>query len=176
MSTRPFAATAIIVLATVVASGQVTKSERPGITNFSRVDATVGCGGATAPSAMAALGRDGFKSVVNLRLATEKGADIEASRAAAEAAGLNYIHLPFDAAKPDSAVVDNFLAAVSNPANQPVYIHCGSANRVGAVWMIKRSLRDGWPIDKALAEAEAIGLTNPQLRTFAPDYITTHKK
>ena len=81
-----------------------------------------------------------------------------------------------DAANPDPKVVDSFLAAVGDKTNQPVYIHCGSANRVGAVWMIKRALKDGWDVDKAREEAEAIGLTNARLKTFATEYIATHKK
>ena len=170
------ATAAAVAALTVVGAAQVRKAEMEGVTNFSRVDATVGCGGATQPSAMAALKKNGFVSVINLRLASESGADIDASRAAAQAAGLKYIHLPFDAANPDSKLVDNFLAAVSDHSNQPVYIHCGSANRVGAVWMIKRALRDGWDVDKAMAEAEAIGLTNARLKTFATEYIATHKK
>jgi uncharacterized protein (TIGR01244 family) len=169
----------IALLAVVISapgSAQVTKTEVPGIVNFSRVDATVGCGGATQPSAMAALKKHGFRSVINLRLPTEPGAEVDASREAAQSAGLTYIHLPFDASKPDPKLVDNFLAAVADSANQPVYIHCGSANRVGAVWMIKRVLQDGWAIDKAQAEAEAIGLSNPRLKEFATEYISTHKR
>ena len=50
-------------------------------------------------------------------------------------------------------MVDSFLAAVADKSNQPVFIHCGSANRVGGVWMIKRALQDKWPIEKALTEA-----------------------
>lgn len=176
MTTRTVALCVLALVLAVPAAAQVTKAEVPGITNFSRVDATVGCGGATQPAAMAELKKHGFASVINLRMASEPGADIEASRSAAEAAGLKYIHLPFDASNPDPALVDNFLAAVSNAANQPVYIHCASANRVGAVWMIKRALQDGWEIDKAREEAAAIGLSNPRLTTFATEYIATHKR
>jgi uncharacterized protein (TIGR01244 family) len=154
---------------------QVTKQEMPGIRNYSRVDATVGCGGATDPSAMAGLKKEGFASVINLRLASEEGANVEAGRAAAQAAGLKYIHLPFDAGAPDGKVIDSFLGAVADRANQPVYIHCGSANRVGAVWMIKRALRDDWPTEKALVGAQAIGLNSPALTTFATEYIKSHK-
>lgn len=161
---------------TAAAFAQVKKAEVPGITNFSRVDATVGCGGATQPSAMSELKKQGFVSVVNLRLATEPGANVDEGRAAAQSAGLKYIHLPFDASKPDPTVIENFLTAVSDRSNQPVYIHCGSANRVGAVWMIKRALKDGWEIDRAREEAEAIGLTNPRLKDFATEYILTHMK
>ena len=63
-----------------------------------------------------------------------------------------------------------------DPANQPVYIHCGSANRVGALWLIKRVVVDGWPVDKAMSEAEAIGLHSDNLKAFALDYIKSHQR
>jgi len=167
---------ALVGCSVLSAAAQVKKSEMAGIRNFSRVDATVGCGGAVDPAAMAGLRKEGFVSVINLRMANEPGADVDAGRAAAQAAGLKYIHLPFNAASPDPKVVESFLGAVADKANQPVFIHCGSANRVGGVWMIKRVLQDGWAIDKARTEAEAIGLSNPQLVAFATDYINTHKR
>jgi uncharacterized protein (TIGR01244 family) len=167
----------IPVLALVVtapAAAQVKKQDMPGIRNYSRVDATVGCGGQTDPSAMAALKKEGYVSVINLRLPTEEGANVDAGRAAAQSAGLKYIHLPFNAAMPDPKVVSDFLGAVADKSNQPVFIHCGSANRVGAMWMIKRALQDGWTVDRAQAEGEAIGLQNPQLKEFAANYIKEH--
>ena len=164
-----------VVLAAVWAAvpvfAQVQKKEVPGIANYSRVDATVGCGGRVDPAAMQALKAEGYKSVINLRQASEPGADIDAGRAAAEKAGLQYIHLPFSAAAPDTTTVDRFLTAVADTSNQPVFIHCGSANRVGGLWMIKRVLRDNWPVQKAQAEAETIGLRDPKLTAFATEYI-----
>jgi uncharacterized protein (TIGR01244 family) len=164
-------AAAIAVVIGMTVSAQVQKGEIAGVRNFSRVDATIGCAGATDPSAMTALRKEGFVSVINLRQSEEQGADIPGSRAAAQSAGLKYIHLPFNAAAPDPKVVESFLAAVADKSNQPAFIHCGSANRVGAVWMIKRAVQDGWPIEKARAEAETIGLSSPQLVTFATNYI-----
>jgi uncharacterized protein (TIGR01244 family) len=164
--------------AVVVAVAFVTAQEkqtRAGITNFTKVDAVVACGGATETSALDGLKADGFKSVVNLRLASEQGANIEQNQAKAKEVGLNYFHLPFSGAKPDPAVVDQFLTVVSNKANQPVYIHCGSANRVGAVWLVKRVVQDGWPVEKATAEAKAIGLSAPALEKFALEYIASKK-
>jgi uncharacterized protein (TIGR01244 family) len=140
------------------------------------VDAVVACGGATETAALEGLKSDGFKSVVNLRLASEQGANIEENQAKATALGLNYFHLPLSGAAPDPKVVDQFLDVVSNKANQPVYIHCGSANRVGAVWLVKRVMQDGWPVEKATAEAKAIGLTAAPLEKFALDYIAAHKQ
>ena len=175
MSMRFALAACLAVVVTFPGIAQVQKQEMAGIRNYSRVDATVGCGGATDPAAMTALRKEGYVSVINLRLATEEGANVEAGRAAAQAAGLKYIHLPFSGAMPDPKVVDSFLAAVADRSNQPVYIHCGSASRVGGVWMIKRVLQDKWSLERALTEAQAIGLSSPALQAFATDYIKTHQ-
>jgi uncharacterized protein (TIGR01244 family) len=152
------------------------KLEKPGITNFTKVDAVVACGGATETAALEGLKNDGFKAIINLRQASEAGANIEENRARATALGLKYIHIPFNGAAPENKTVDEFLAAISDKTNQPVYIHCASANRVGAVWLVKRVLQDGWPLDKATQEAKLIGLTNAALEKFAVNYIAEHKK
>ena len=152
------------------------KMERTGITNFTKVDAVVACGGATDTAALEGLKNDGFKAIINLRQASEQGANIDTNSATAKALGLNYIHLPLNAAAPSDKTVDDFLAAVADKANQPVYIHCGSASRVGAVWLVKRVLQDGWPVEKATEEARLIGLRSAPLEAFALKYIETHKK
>ena len=175
MFMRASLTTLLAVSLSLSISAQVQKKDVPGIVNYSRVDATVGCGGSTTPAAMTALKQEGYVSVINLRLESEAGADVPAARAAAQAAGLKYIHLPFNAASPDTKVVDAFLAAVADKSNQPVFIHCGSANRVGGVWLIKRVLQDHWMFDRARTEAEAIGLRDPKLVAFATEYIDSHK-
>ncbi|MEO8682408.1 MAG: sulfur transferase domain-containing protein [Vicinamibacterales bacterium] len=168
--------TTLLLLTLAVPALAQTKQERAGITNFTKVDAVVACGGATETAALDGLAKDGFKAVINLRVPTEPGANIEQNAAHAKGLGLNYISIPFNAQQPDPKVIDQFLAAVSNKANQPVYVHCGSANRVGAVWLAKRVLQDGWAVDKATEEAKLIGLRSPDLEKFANEYIASHKK
>ena len=140
-----------------------------GVVNYTRVDATVACAGATPPDAMPGVKALGFVSVVNFRTDEEAGAEIPASRAAADKAGLKYFHLPFQT--PTADVAERFLDVVANTANQPVYIHCGSANRVGAMWFIKRVKQDGWDTTRAMKEAEAIGLRSAPLKEFAMSYV-----
>lgn len=135
-----------------------------GVVNYTRVDATVACGGDTSPAAIAEIARQGFAAIVNLRLGHEPGVAGEA--ALVEEAGLRYFHLPMDPNAPEEATVDAFLEVVADPANQPVYIHCASANRVGGVWAIKRVVQDGWPREQAIEEARAIGLRSPVLLDF----------
>jgi uncharacterized protein (TIGR01244 family) len=159
-----------------VQAQQVTKETVPGIVNFSRVETTIACAGATTPAAVAEIKKRGWASIINLRQASEAGADVEAEAAAAKTAGVVYIHLPLNSAAPDPAVVDLFLKAVTDPANQPVFIHCASANRAAALWLIKRVQVDKWDVDRAVTEAAALGLTNASLKTFALDYIEAHKR
>lgn len=140
-----------------------------GVRNYTRVDATIACAGATPPGAMADLRTRGFNTVINFRTSGERGASVDAGRTAAEAAGLRYVHLPFR--DPTNEIVESFLQTVADPVNQPVYIHCGSANRVGAMWLIKRVVQDGYSVENATAEAEAIGLSSAGLRNFALDYV-----
>jgi uncharacterized protein (TIGR01244 family) len=140
-----------------------------GVPNYTRVDATVACGGATPVQALPELRKNGFASVINFRMATEQGAEIEASKAEAAKVGLKYIHLPFQTPTPE--IADAFLKAVADPSNQPVFIHCASANRVGAMWFIKRVKLDRWDTDRAMKEAETIGLRAPNLKEFALNYV-----
>jgi len=153
-----------------------TKVEIPGSTNVTRVDATIACAGATSPEAFAEIRRQGFVSIINLRREQEPGADIAGARQAAAQSGLKFVHVPVDGARPDPAAADSFIAAVTDPSNQPAFIHCGTANRVAAMWLIKRVVVDGWDVERARTEAKLIGLTSAELERFALDYAATHKR
>ena len=169
-------AAAVMVISVAAGQSQVKKSSIEGITNFAQVETTVACAGAVSPSAVAGIKKMGFASIINLRLDTEKGADIEAEAAAAKAAGITFVHLPLDGAKPDPAVADRFLKVITEPGNQPAMIHCASGNRAAAMWMIKRVLIDKWDNDRALEEAGQLGSMSPVMKAFALDYIESHKK
>jgi len=166
----------VLFVASAANAQLVTKETVPGITNFSKVGTTIACAGATTPEAIGEVKKLGYNAVINLRQANEPGADIEAATAAAKAAGIKYVHLPFNTAAPDPAIVEGFLKAVTDPANQPVFVHCASANRAAALWMIKRMNVDGWDAEKAGTEAAQLGLTNAALKTFALDYAKAHQK
>lgn len=179
MSNRTSFALALALLAgfaqAPLSAQQVTKPSVQGVTNFSRLETTIACGGATTTEALPELKKMGFKSVINLRQADEKGANIPEAEAVAKAIDLNYVHIPFNGASPDPAAADKFLTEITKPANTPAYVHCASANRAAAMWMIKRMAVDHWDVEKASTEAAALGLTNPALKEFAIKYAESHK-
>jgi uncharacterized protein (TIGR01244 family) len=159
----------------IAGAQNVTKETLPGVTNFARLETTIACAGATTPQAVAGLKQMGYAAIINLREASEAGADIDAEAAAAKSAGITFIHLPFNTASPNPAVVDTFLKAVTDAKNQPAFVHCASGNRAAAMWMIKRMQVDKWDAERAGTEAAALGLTNGALKTFAIQYVETHR-
>lgn len=175
------ASAGVVLWATMLAVGadapaQVTRQEIAGVRNMTKAEPTIACAGATDASAIPEIAKAGYKSIVNLRLASEPGANIDEGRAAAAKAGMHYIHLPFEVARPDESVIDRFIAAVTDTGSQPVFVHCGSANRVAGLWMIKRAVVDGWDSAKAESEARAIGLSSPVMRDFALHQIAKRKR
>ena len=159
-----------------MAQAQVTRTTVEGIGSFAQVETTVACSGAIKPTSVAGIKKMGFASIINLRVASEAGSDVEAATAAAKDAGIRYFHIPFAGGAPDPAVADRFLETIQAAGNQPAFIHCASGNRAAAFWMIKRLVVDGWDADRASTEATALGLTSPALKTFAMDYASTHTK
>ena len=110
-------------LVATAASAQVVRQEVPGIRNFAKVESTVACAGAITPGAIPEIKNMGYASIINLRLATEQGADIDANIAAAKASAIPYYHIPFSTAAPDPAAVDTFLKTITAPGVQPAFIH-----------------------------------------------------
>src|SRR5438093_1177775 len=120
-------------LAALPASAQVTKQDVPGISNFARLETTVACSGAIKAEAAPEIKKMGFVSIINLREASEAGANVDAEQAAAKAVGLKYFHVPFNGASPNPAAADQFLTAITSPGAEPAFIHCSGGNRAATM-------------------------------------------
>lgn len=144
------------------------------IDKFYWIDERVATGGQPKISELASLKKEGFRTIINLRESTEY--DAAAEEKEARRLGLGYISIPVKTAEPKDAQVDAFLAALSDHKAFPIFLHCGTANRVGAFWMIARVLVDGWNVSDAEHEARVIGMKSSNLREFAYEYICRHQK
>jgi uncharacterized protein (TIGR01244 family) len=153
----------------------VHSQEVPPIRNFLQVNEQFCTGAQPRLEHLAKLKADGVKAVINLRQPSEHRAEEE--EAEAKKLGLRYFNIPVVYGEPKNEQVDEFLKITDDPANRPAFIHCAAAIRVGAFWMIRRVLRDGWTIEKAEEEAKKVGLVNaPHLNEFARNYIERHQK
>ncbi|HWS86466.1 MAG TPA: sulfur transferase domain-containing protein [Pyrinomonadaceae bacterium] len=151
------------------------RQEAPPIRNFLRVNKDFCTGGQPRNEHLAKLKEEGVRAVINLRPPGEHRAEEE--RAEAERLGLRYFNVPVVYREPKEEQATEFLKLTDDEANRPAFIHCTAAIRVGAFWMIRRVLRDGWTIEEAEKEAEKVGLREaPHLNEFARAYIEKHRK
>lgn len=100
----------------------------------------------------------GYRTVVNLRAAGEEGSWDEAPKV--EELGMRYVSIPVAGAEgihPDSARL--LFDVLEDPSNRPVMVHCGSGNRVGALFALKAFHVDGKDVETALAIGREAGLT-----------------
>ncbi|MCA9197734.1 MAG: methyltransferase domain-containing protein [Planctomycetales bacterium] len=114
------------------------------------------------------LRQNGVTRIITLRADSEIDFD-EAAKS--KAAGLEFVSMPIDS--PD-AITDDFLGELRkllSDKGKPTLLHCGSANRVGAVWMAHRVLDEGVDLETALAEAKEVGLRSEAMESRVKEYI-----
>lgn len=145
-----------------------------GIERYLRVSERFSTGAQPTLEQLVSLRDQGVRTIINLRRPSEHEAAAEAEKV--RALGMRYVNIPVDPAAPTDDQVTEFLRATSDDAAQPAFLHCSSANRVGAFWMIRRVVVDGWTVEEAEAEARRIGLRTAVMREFALDYIQRQKK
>ena len=145
------------------------------IRNYLHVNDQFCTGGQPRLEHLEMLKKEGVKAIINLRQPSEHRAAEEEAKA--KELGLRYFNIPVVFTDPKDEQVDEFLRITDDVNNRPAFIHCTAAKRVGAFWMIRRVLRDGFTVEAAEKEAAKVGLVeSPHLNEFARKYIEKHQK
>lgn len=161
----------VLLLATSLGAAQ----DVPPIRNFLRVNDQFCTGAQPRLEQLQQLKDEGVKAIINLRPPSEHRAAEEETKA--KELGLRYFNIPVVFGDPKDEQATEFLKLTDDAENRPAFIHCAAAIRVGAFWMIRRVLRDGWTVEAAEEEAKKVGLReNPHLNEFARRYIERHRK
>ena len=93
-------------------------------------------------------------------------------RAAALAAGLEYINIPVSGATQTDTTLERVRLTVRQLAGvKPFLFYCRSGNRVGATLIPHLILDRGYDEDRAVTEAMRIGTRSPELIEWALDYV-----
>jgi len=159
------AATAVLFTLSA-ASPRAATGSQIAIDNFSRVDANYYRGSQPSGHDYADLSAMGIKTVVDL---TGDDGQVDETRLVS-AAGMKYFHIPMTThVAPTPTQVDQFLAIVNGPRNQPVYVHCvGGSHRTGVMTAVYRMINDHWSADRAFAEMKTF--------KFGPDFLHSEFK
>ncbi|MCX7794185.1 MAG: dual specificity protein phosphatase family protein [Thermodesulfovibrionales bacterium] len=141
----------------------------PGLSNVGQVSEGIFRGAQPLPEGYLTLKKMGIKTVINLRNHSEKEA--------VEAAGMKSIEIPLSVLKKTSIEdVNRIIEIISNPENQPVYVHCRHGqDRTGIVIAAYRMRIDGWSLKEAEAEMQAFGFNDlwKNLKEFIRHYAKT---
>jgi tyrosine-protein phosphatase SIW14 len=120
--------------------------EQEGLPNLYKVSDALYRGAQPGKEAFAELKKLGIKTVVNLKRSNREQKYVEQ-------AGLKYYNIPMFAFLPSKEKFARFLEIVSDPANQPVFVHCEhGADRTGAAVALYRIKIQHWDKEKAIDE------------------------
>ena len=139
------------------------------IDNFGRVDATYYRGAQPKGRDYADLAGLGVKTLIDL---TSDDSD-PAEQAMSERAGMHYVHIPMTThVSPTAEQLDQFMKIVSDPANQPVYVHCvGGRHRTGVMTAVYRMNHDSWTPDRAFSEMKKYKFGAEFLHSEFKDFV-----
>jgi len=103
----------------------------------------------------------GVRTVISLRTPGEIDWD---EKAAVEAQGMKFVSIPFRGSDTlGDSQIESALAALKEDGENGVLLHCGTSNRVGAIWYAHRIRHDGISPAAAMEEAKTIGLRSTAL-------------
>jgi len=132
---------------------------------FRRLSSLLATSGQPEPAEIAAIGRAGFKHLINLAMPSSPGA-LANEATLAEQAGLCYLYLPIDWEAPELEQAARLFEALERAAGEPVFVHCAKNMRVSALLSAYRMVRGGVPCRAARADLHAIWQPNHTWRTF----------
>jgi protein tyrosine phosphatase (PTP) superfamily phosphohydrolase (DUF442 family) len=170
---------ALIVFAGSVPSLGQTAQEESAINSedlpdYREVASNVGTGGQPTEAGMRLLARKGYRAVVNLRYADEKGS-LPSEEVLARELGMKYFNIPVGKT-PEERQAREFLELMGGMEYEKVFVHCATANRVGSFMLIERVIHHDWTIERAAEEAARIGLRSETLRNFAMEFVKKYRK
>jgi len=120
------------------------------VPNFQMVSTGIWRGAVPSQEAMSALAGDGVKTIIDLRM---NCAGVTKESAEAKQLGLRYYHFALGFNKPEQSKIQDILAIMTNPVNQPVFIHCRQgADRTGMLVGMYRRVWLGWSFEKTWTE------------------------
>lgn len=130
------------------------------VEGFAVLEPGVAAAGQPDEALIQSLASEGYRTVVNLRMASEDPSPIEEGPRVRNA-GLEYVHIPMMAGDFSVDQAKALGAVLDDPEKRPVLVHCRSGRRVHVLYALYRITQKGVPVDEALEKARPFGVQGP---------------
>ena len=139
-----------------------------GVPNACQILPTVVTGGQPTPEHLEALAKSGNAVVVDMRETMEPRAFDEP--ALVRELGMEYRVIPVGPHSLNDATLEATRSVLREAGERPVFVHCGSGNRVGGALIPVLMLDEGLEEDDAVDAAMRVGLRNAELMEWGLGY------
>ena len=142
-----------------------------------KINDEVSVGAQPSEEQLAEFARNGVKTVVNFRTEGEEDQPLspQAEGEKVRALGMEYLHVPVSMKAMGPEVVDGFREKFPE-LPKPLYAHCKSGKRAGAMVMMHIASEQGMSGAETLEQAEQMGFKcdQPELKEFVERYVDEH--
>ena len=135
------------------------------IQNFLPLGERFGTAGQPTAEQFMLIAQEGYKSVINLALATSPGA-LEGEAELVAGLGMDYVHIPVEFGAPRLEDLRQFFGALDLLGDRRVFVHCIANKRVSAFMFLYRVLKLGHPIHDAELGLHRVWTPDPVWQDF----------
>jgi protein tyrosine/serine phosphatase len=170
---RPWIALVLIASHTALAAQETDTTSAVHIKRFSRINASYYRGAEPKRQDYERLASLGIRTVVDL-----KREGIAEESAIVRRIGMKFESIPMSpGSAPSAHAVTQFLKIVTDPANEPVFVHCeGGHDRTGALTAIYRMTHDGWTVDRAFREMKRNGYNSERAGRALQEFVFNYAR
>lgn len=139
--------------------------EREGLPNLYQVSNALYRGAQPQEEGIKELKKLGINTIVNLRTSNKDQELLDGYE-------FKYFHLPMNAFLPNKKKFLRFLEIISDPGNQPVFVHCQhGADRTGAAAALYRIKLQKWDAEEAINEMVKGGYHFHKIHSHLKNFI-----
>ena len=146
-----------------------------------KVTESIAVGSQPTERDLEAVAAKGYKTVINLRDPQEKTPlPFDQEKAKVEELDMEYVNYIVAPDNINDETVEQFFNVLKeSTVRGPVFVHCNTAHRAGALTLMHLALEKGWAPQEAFENAHSMGFecdSHPQLKAYFADYLTRKVK
>lgn len=143
------------------------------IRNYYRVNDSIATAGQPAAAEFNFIKKANFDLVINLALSDSPHA-IKNEESLVNQAGMDYLHIPVDFKAPLLSDLQLFFNAMEKHKDKKLFIHCAMNMRVSAFIFLFKTIKQQWPVQKALLDLHAVWTPDATWQDFINTSLAQH--